>query len=67
MILTSGTGLQEQEFGRKTPEKSEDFPVWNIASIKSPEFPGTDRFLAVLTDLCRAIVYCSGQNLAGFS
>jgi hypothetical protein len=55
MIPTSGTSLQEQEFGR------------NIPSIKSPEFPGTDRFLALLTDLCRAMVYCSGQDPAGFS
>jgi len=54
MIPAAGTSLQEQEFGR------------NIPSIKSPEFPGTDRFLAVLTDLFRAIVCCSGQDPAGF-
>jgi len=36
---------------RNTPEKPENFPSRNIASMKSPEVPGTDRSLAVLSDL----------------
>jgi len=41
----------EQHFGRKTTEKSENFLVWNTASMKSPELSRTDRFLAVLSNL----------------
>jgi hypothetical protein len=33
---------------RKNPKI---FRHWNTVSMKSPEFPGTDRFLAVLSDL----------------
>jgi hypothetical protein len=33
---------EEQEFGRKAPEKSEKFSARNTASMKSREFPGTD-------------------------
>jgi hypothetical protein len=36
---------------RKRSGDTENFPARNTASIKSPEFPGTDRFLAVLSDL----------------
>jgi hypothetical protein len=61
--------LSTKSIGTKwnSDTQDDDFPVRNIASIKSPEFPGTDRFLAVLTGLCKAIVYCLGQDPAGFS
>jgi hypothetical protein len=42
---------EEYEFGWKAAEISEKFPARNTASMKLPEFPGTDRFLAVLSDL----------------
>jgi hypothetical protein len=42
---------EKQEFGRKAPEKSEKFAAWYTAFMKSPECPGTDRFLAILSDL----------------
>jgi hypothetical protein len=42
---------KEQEFGRKITEKSENFPVRNTASMKSPEFSGTGHFLAALSHL----------------
>jgi len=42
---------KEQLFGGKTMEKSENFPFPNVASVKPSEFHGTDRFLAVLSDL----------------
>ena len=51
-LLPAVSRRTEQEFGRRTQEKSEDFLVWNTASMKSPEFSGTDRFLAVLSNLC---------------
>jgi len=39
---------EEQEFGGKAPKTSEKFPARDTSSMKSSEFPGTDRFLAVL-------------------
>jgi hypothetical protein len=41
-------GKRKQHSG---PEKSENLPTRNTASMKSPEFPGIDPFLAVLFDL----------------
>jgi hypothetical protein len=37
--------------GRKTSQKTEFFPARNTSSIKLSTFPGTDYFLAVLSDL----------------
>jgi hypothetical protein len=58
MITTSGTDQRAQEKSlfpteksAKSMEKSENFPAWNTAFMKSPEFPGADRFIAVLSDL----------------
>jgi hypothetical protein len=42
--------LKEHEFGRRIPEKSENFPTRNTASMKLSVFCGTDLFLAVLSD-----------------
>jgi hypothetical protein len=42
---------QEQEMSRKTPQKSRIFPARNTFSMKLLAFPGTDHFLAVLSDL----------------
>lgn len=37
--------------GRNASAKSQKFPARKTASMKSPEFSGTDHFLAVLSDL----------------
>ncbi len=42
---------EEQEFDRKAPERSKKFTARNTSSMKSSEFPGTDRFLTVVSDL----------------
>jgi hypothetical protein len=58
MILTSENDCNQLESsgkipgsGRKAPEHSEKCKVRNTASMKSLEFPGTDRFLAGVSPL----------------
>jgi hypothetical protein len=59
-VRQEGLGKRKQYSGREfrgiIPVTSGIWPedtgqIRNTASIKSPEFPGTDRFLAVLSDL----------------